>query len=184
LTISDAHSRYLLRCQAVAKTDTARVQAIFEAAFRQYGLPQAIRTDNGPPFATTAIAGLSRLAVWWITLGIVAERIEAGQPQQNGRHERMHRTLNRRWRCQRRRIGGRNNAGWRASGRNTTKCDRMKRWPWKRRPACMSLVAAVPGAGAGAGVSVDHGGAQRACAWTFSLADIPIREKLRRHSPL
>jgi len=93
LTISDAHSRYLLRCQAVAKTDTERVQAIFEAAFRQYGLPQAIRTDNGPPFASTAIAGLSRLAVWWIKLGIVAERIEAGQPQQNGRHERMHRTL-------------------------------------------------------------------------------------------
>jgi len=63
LTIRDAHSRYLLRCQAVDKTDTARVQAIFEAAFRQYGLPQAIRTDNGPPFASTAIAGLSRLAV-------------------------------------------------------------------------------------------------------------------------
>ena len=69
------------------------MQAIFEAAFRQYGLPQAIRTDNGPPFASTAIAGLSRLAVWWMKLGIVAERIEAGQPQQNGRHERMHRTL-------------------------------------------------------------------------------------------
>ena len=93
LTISDAHSRYLLRAQAVAKTDTARVQAIFEAAFRQYGLPQAIRTDNGAPFASTAIAGLSRLAVWWIKLGIVAERIEAGHPEQNGRHERMHRTL-------------------------------------------------------------------------------------------
>lgn len=93
LTISDAHSRYLLRSQAVAKTDTARVQAIFEAAFRQYGLPQAIRTDNGTPFASTAIAGLSRLAVWWIKLGIVPERIEAGHPEQNGRHERMHRTL-------------------------------------------------------------------------------------------
>lgn len=93
LTISDAHSRYLLRCQAVEKTDTARVQAIFEAAFREYGLPQAIRTDNGTPFASTAIAGLSRLAVWWIKLGIVPERIEAGHPEQNGRHERMHRTL-------------------------------------------------------------------------------------------
>jgi len=93
LTISDAHSRYLLRCQAVEKTDTARVQAIFEAAFRQYGLPQAIRTDNGAPFASTAIGGLSRLAVWWIKLGIVPERIEAGHPEQNGRHERMHRTL-------------------------------------------------------------------------------------------
>jgi len=93
LTISDAHSRYLLRCQAVEKADTARVQGIFEAAFRQYGLPQAIRTDNGAPFASTALAGLSRLAVWWIKLGIVPERIEAGHPEQNGRHERMHRTL-------------------------------------------------------------------------------------------
>jgi transposase InsO family protein len=93
LTISDARSRYLLRCQAVEKTDTARVQAIFEAAFREYGMPQAIRTDNGPPFASRAVAGLSRLAVWWIKLGIVPERIAAGHPEQNGRHERMHRTL-------------------------------------------------------------------------------------------
>jgi transposase InsO family protein len=93
LTISDAYSRYLLRCQAVEKTDTTRVGAIFEAAFREYGLPQAIRTDNGAPFASTALAGLSRLAVWWIKLGIVPERIEAGHPEQNGRHERMHRTL-------------------------------------------------------------------------------------------
>src|SRR5271157_738561 len=93
LTISDAYSRYLLRCQAVEKTDTARVQAIFEAAFREYGLPQAIRTDNGAPFASHAVAGLSRLAVWWIKLGITPERIAAGHPEQNGRHERMHRTL-------------------------------------------------------------------------------------------
>jgi transposase InsO family protein len=93
LTISDAHSRYLLRCQAVEKTDTTRVQAIFEAAFREYGMPEAIRTDNGAPFASRAWAGLSRLAVWWMKLGIVPERIEAGHPEQNGRHERMHRTL-------------------------------------------------------------------------------------------
>ncbi len=93
LTISDAYSRYLLRCQAVGKTDTARVQAVFEAAFREYGLPQAIRTDNGAPFASSALAGLSRLAVWWMKLGIVPERIQAGHPEQNGRHERMHRTL-------------------------------------------------------------------------------------------
>ncbi len=93
LTISDAHSRYLLRCQAVEKIDTARVQAIFEAAFREHGMPEAIRTDNGAPFASRAVAGLSRLAVWWIKLGIVPERIEAGHPEQNGRHERMHRTL-------------------------------------------------------------------------------------------
>lgn len=93
LTITDAHSRYLLKCQAVGKTDTTRVQAIFEAAFRAYGMPEAIRTDNGAPFASSAIAGLSRLAVWWMKLGIVPERIEAGHPEQNGRHERMHRTL-------------------------------------------------------------------------------------------
>ncbi len=93
LTITDAYSRYLLKCQAVEKMDTARVQAIFEAAFREYGMPEAIRTDNGAPFASTAIAGLSRLAVWWMKLGIVPERIEAGHPEQNGRHERMHRTL-------------------------------------------------------------------------------------------
>jgi putative transposase len=93
LTISDAYSRYLLRCQAVEKTNTERVQAIFEAAFREYGMPEAIRTDNGAPFASPALTGLSRLAVWWIKLGIVPERIEAGHPEQNGSHERMHRTM-------------------------------------------------------------------------------------------
>ncbi len=84
LTLSDAYSRYLLRSQAVAKTNTERVQAIFEAAFREYGLPEAIRTDNGAPFASRALAGLSRLAVWWMKLGIVPERIAAGHPEQNG----------------------------------------------------------------------------------------------------
>jgi transposase InsO family protein len=93
LTISDTCSRYLLRCQAVEKTNTEQVQAIFEAAFREYGMPRAMRTDNGAPFASRAIAGLSRLAVWWIKLGIVPQRIEPGHPEQNGRHERMHRTL-------------------------------------------------------------------------------------------
>jgi putative transposase len=93
LTITDAHSRYLLRCQQVPKTDGEHVQAVFEAAFREYGLPEAMRTDNGPPFASRAVAGLSRLAVWWMKLGIVPERIAAGHPEQNGRHERMHRTL-------------------------------------------------------------------------------------------
>jgi len=93
LTISDAYSRYLLRCQAVEKSDGQPVRAIFESAFREYGLPQALRTDNGTPFASRAVGGLSRLAVWWIKLGIVPERIAAGHPEQNGRHERMHRTL-------------------------------------------------------------------------------------------
>ena len=93
LTITDACSRYLLRSQAVEKTDTERVRAIFEAAFREFGMPEAIRTDNGAPFASPAVGGLSRLAVWWIKLGIQPERIQAGHPEQNGRHERMHRTL-------------------------------------------------------------------------------------------
>ncbi len=93
LTISDAYSRYLLRCQAVEKSDTARVQAIFEAAFREYGMPEAIRSDNGAPFASRALCGLSRLSIWWMKLGIRPERIAAGHPEQNGRHERMHRTL-------------------------------------------------------------------------------------------
>ena len=92
-TLSDAHSRYLLRCQAVARPDEAHVRPIFEAAFQEHGLPLAIRSDNGPPFASPGVGGLSRLAVWWIKLGIRPERIVAGKPQQNGRHERMHRTL-------------------------------------------------------------------------------------------
>ena len=93
LTITDAYSRYLFRCQHVTQPDFNHVKPIFEAAFMEYGLPLAIRTDNGSPFATTTVAGLSRLSIWWIKLGIIAERIEPGKPSQNGRHERMHKTL-------------------------------------------------------------------------------------------
>ncbi len=93
LTISDAHSRYLLRCQALPTTDTARVQPLFEATFREYGVPVALRTDNGPPFASVGAGGLTALSVWWVKLGIVPERIDPGAPAQNGRHERLHRTL-------------------------------------------------------------------------------------------
>lgn len=93
LTIMDGYSRYLLRCQALRRPLSAPVQRVFEAAFREFGLPQAIRTDNGPPFSTLAAGGLSRLAVWWIRLGIRPERILPGRPDQNGRHERMHSTL-------------------------------------------------------------------------------------------
>jgi transposase InsO family protein len=93
LTITDAYSRYLLRCQAVRAADYEHSKPIFEAAFREYGLPERIRTDNGAPFASNGESGLTGLSVWWIKLGIVPERIEPGRPQQNGRHERMHRTL-------------------------------------------------------------------------------------------
>lgn len=94
LTITDNYSRYLLRCQAIRPTTGYEsVRPVFEAAFREYGLPRAIRTDNGAPFATTTVGSLSRLSIWWLKLGIIPERIEPGQPAQNGRHERMHRTL-------------------------------------------------------------------------------------------
>ena len=93
LTITDAHTRYLLECKAVKKTNTENVQKVFENIFREYGLPRAIRSDNGSPFAATSLGGLSRLSVWWLKLGITLERIEPGKPQQNGRHERMHLTL-------------------------------------------------------------------------------------------
>jgi len=93
LTITDAHSRYLLCCQIAAKTDTLHVEALFDAAFREYGLPDVIHTDNGAPFASRAPGGLSRLSMRWIRLGIVAERSRPSSPQDNGRHERMHRTL-------------------------------------------------------------------------------------------
>jgi transposase InsO family protein len=93
LTISDGFSRYLLTCKALRSTICLPVMRSFEAAFGEFGLPDAIRTDNGPPFSTLAPGGLSRLAIWWIRLGIRPERIMPGRPDQNGRHERMHRTL-------------------------------------------------------------------------------------------
>lgn len=93
LTITDQVARFLIKCEVVDKPDEAHVRPHFERAFREFGLPQRMRSDNGAPFATTGIGGLSALSVWWIKLGIVPERIEPGKPQQNGRHERMHRTL-------------------------------------------------------------------------------------------
>ena len=93
LTITDAHSRYLLCCQIAAKTDRTHVEALFDAAFREYGMPGVIHTDNGAPFASRAPGGLSRLSMRWVRLGIVAERSRPASPQDNGRHERMHRTL-------------------------------------------------------------------------------------------
>lgn len=93
LTVTDSFSRYLLACRVLPRTTQGCVRSVFEALFREYGLPWAIRTDNGTPFASRALGGLSRLAVWWIKLGILPERIDPGCPEQNGRHERFHRTL-------------------------------------------------------------------------------------------
>jgi putative transposase len=94
LTITDFASRYLLACDALSTTQERFAFTVFERAFKDFGLPRAIRTDNGVPFAApTALYRLSKLAVWWLRLGIRIERIQPGHPQQNGRHERMHRTL-------------------------------------------------------------------------------------------
>ena len=94
LTITDFASRYLLTCEALATTQERFAFTVFERAFKDFGLPHAIRTDNGVPFASpVALYRLSKLSVWWLRLGIQIERIKPGHPQQNGRDERMHLTL-------------------------------------------------------------------------------------------
>jgi putative transposase len=94
LTITDFASRYLIACEALSTTQERYAFGVFERAFQDFGLPQAIRTDNGVPFASAhALYSLSKLAVWWLRLEIQLERISPGHPEQNGRHERMHLTL-------------------------------------------------------------------------------------------
>ncbi len=95
LTVADLHARYLLACHGLRSTQTLPVHAQFERLFCEFGLPRAIRTDNGIPVATTGLHGLSTLSVWWIRLGIQHQRIQPASPQQNGAHERMHKTLKR-----------------------------------------------------------------------------------------
>ena len=93
LAICDGYSRFLLACRALPSTATAGARPVFERLFREHGLPERIRSDNGVPFATIALARLSALSVWWLRLGILPDLTEPSSPQQNGRHERMHRTL-------------------------------------------------------------------------------------------
>lgn len=93
LTLSDNYSRYLLVCRALEHPSEQAVWPHMKRAFREYGLPQAIRSDNGAPFASVGLGGLTRLSIWWLKLGISVERIRPGHPEQNPRHERMHRTL-------------------------------------------------------------------------------------------
>jgi len=93
LTVTDGYSRFLLGCQGLLSTCVADAKPVFTHLFKKFGLPQRIRTDNGVPFATNTLARLSQLSAWWIRLGVLPELIEPGRPQQNGRHERMHRTL-------------------------------------------------------------------------------------------
>ncbi len=94
LTVTDAASRFLLGCEALVSTNSHDAFTVFERVFKEFGLPQAIRTDNGVPFASgNSLFGLTKLSVWWLRLGVGIERIRPGNPQQNGRHERMHLTL-------------------------------------------------------------------------------------------
>ncbi len=93
LTVADRCSRYLLGCEGQLSTAQAGARALFESLFDEYGLPKAILSDNGCPFSSKALCGLSRLSVWWIRLGIQPVLIDRGHPEQNGGHERMHRTL-------------------------------------------------------------------------------------------
>ena len=94
LTIRDEATRYLLEVRAMRSASTEAVRAVFEAVFTRYGLPQVIRSDNGPPFAARSrVLGLSRLSAWWVALGIDLERGRPGKPQDNGGHERMHRDI-------------------------------------------------------------------------------------------
>jgi putative transposase len=94
LTVTDFASRYLFTCEALSTTQERYAFSVFERTFKEFGLPRAIRTDNGVPFSSAhALYGLSKLSVWWLRLGIQLERIKPGHPEQNGRHERMHLTL-------------------------------------------------------------------------------------------
>jgi len=93
LTVTDAYSRLVIRCEGLLTPGGTESRRVCDSAFQEFGLPKAIRSDNGPPFASVGPGGLTELSVWWRKLGIQHERIEPGKPQQNGRHERMHRTL-------------------------------------------------------------------------------------------
>ena len=122
----------LLGCQALRSTSVAEAKPVFPRLFREFGLPQRIRTDNGVPFATNTLARLSQLSAWWVRLGVLPEFIEPGKPQQNGRHERMHRTL----KAETTRPARRESAGsaaqvQHASARSSTTSAPMKRSTWK-----------------------------------------------------
>lgn len=93
LTVTDNFSRYLLDVRAFDTISSIKTKEVLENLFKTYGLPKAMKSDNGVPFASTGIAGLSRLSIWLIKLGIIPERIRKGHPEENGRHERMHLTL-------------------------------------------------------------------------------------------
>src|SRR5215510_2519812 len=133
-TLTDAHSRYLLRCQAVLRPDEANVRPIFEAAFQEHGLPRAIRSDNGPPFASPGVGGLSRLAVCWTQLGTGAERIVAAKRQRNGGMSGCIAPSTKRRRRLRPPVCQPSRNGSTRSARSTTMSGRTRRWDSRPRP--------------------------------------------------
>ena len=138
LTVTDGFSRYLLGCQGLTSTSVAESKPVFTRLFREHGLPRRIRTDNGVPFATNTLARLSSLSAWWVRLGVLPELIEPGKPQQNGRHERMHRTLKPKPRGRRLTAVAASNASSIASATSSTSNARTKRWICKPRPRAIS----------------------------------------------
>ena len=138
LTLIDNHSRYVLCCQALDACDYEHVRAVMATVFREYGLPKRIRSDNGAPFASRAIAGLSRLSIWWVKLGIEVERIPPGTPSANGRQERFSPHVEATYGPnRRRRPGGRNSESLVDFVVNTTSSDPIKRWGNGGRRVCI-----------------------------------------------
>jgi len=127
LTIQGAHSRFLLRCQRLPTTAIDAAQPVFERTFREYGLPERIRTNNGAPFGANALGRLSRLSVWFVRLRIYPEFIAPGKPHQNGQHENLHGTLKKHT-ARHPSAASRSSSGASTpSARSSTKCDLMKR---------------------------------------------------------
>ena len=134
LTLSDAYSRYLLGIKVVDAPGHADCRRELTRVFMEYGLPQVIRSDNGAPFASVGAGGLSRLSAWWVKLGITPERIEPGKPAQNGRHERMHRTLKAECASPPAATGGaQQRAASMSSATSSTTSVRTRRWGRPRR---------------------------------------------------
>ena len=131
LTVTDGYSRFLLGCQALHSTSVAEAKPVFLRLFQEFGLPQRIRTDNGVPFATNTLGRLSQLSAWWVRLGVLPEFIEPGKPQQNGRHERMHRTLKAETTRPPLPIWRLSSASSTPSARSLTTSAPMKPWTWK-----------------------------------------------------
>ena len=136
LTVTDHFSRRVLTCHGLHSVKTVETKPIFRALFREVGLPDAIRTDNGAPFASTGIHGLAALNVWWMQLGIVHQRITPASPQENGTHERMHRELKRETAVQLPGACGRNSAASTRSVSATTTSAPMKASATGHRARC------------------------------------------------